>query len=65
MAAGGVSCVEDVVEFALVGASAVQVGTATFAQPQITGRLVTDLGRWCAKQGVRGYTELVGAVEYQ
>lgn len=64
VAAGGVATAADVVEFALVGASAVQVGTASFADPHITGRLVTDLDRWCAKQGVAGYAELVGAVDF-
>ncbi len=64
VAAGGVATVEDVVEFALVGASAVQVGTATLADPQITERLATELGRWCAKQGVASYAELVGAADF-
>jgi len=64
VAAGGVATVEDVVEFALVGASAVQVGTATLADPQITERLATELGRWCAKQGVASYAELVGSADF-
>jgi dihydroorotate dehydrogenase (NAD+) catalytic subunit len=64
VAAGGVATVEDVVEFALVGASAVQVGTATLADPAITGRLVTGLGRWCAKQGVASYAELIGKADF-
>ena len=64
VAAGGVATVEDVVEFALVGASAVQIGTATFADPAITGRLATELGHWCAKQGVASYRDLVGQVDF-
>ena len=61
VAAGGVQTVEDVVEFALVGASAVQVGTATFDDPRTCGRLTTELAPWCAKQRVRQFTDLVGA----
>ena len=61
VAAGGVATVEDVVEFALVGASAVEVGTASFADPSTCGRLTTDLGSWCAKQDVRRFTDLVGS----
>lgn len=64
VAAGGVGSVDDVVEFALVGASAVQVGTASFADPAISGRLVTDLGRWCAKQGVASFDDLIGKADF-
>ncbi|MGH1505206.1 MAG: dihydroorotate dehydrogenase [Acidimicrobiales bacterium] len=63
VAAGGVSEVDDVVEFLLVGASAVQIGTATFADPRTCGRLTTELSRWCAKQGIARVSELVGAAE--
>src|SRR5260370_752654 len=45
MGAGGVLAVEDVVEFLMAGASAVQVGTATFAEPTALTRLLADLGR--------------------
>ena len=64
VAAGGVARVEDVVEFALVGASAVQVGTATFDDPRACGRLTTDLPRWCAKHRVRRFAELIGAAQF-
>lgn len=60
VAAGGVSTVEDIIEFALVGASAIQVGTANFSNPRICGRLTTDLHAWCAKQGVSEFSELIG-----
>lgn len=57
---GGVSTVDDVVEFARVGAQAVQVGTATLADPRTVGRLGTELARWCAIQGVERFTDLIG-----
>ena len=57
---GGVATVEDVVEFARVGANAVQVGTATFAEPRTVGRLGTDLARWCANQRVERFVDLIG-----
>ncbi|MCL4138500.1 UNVERIFIED_CONTAM: hypothetical protein GTU68_020321 [Idotea baltica] len=59
---GGVSTVEDVVEFARAGANAVQIGTASFAEPRTVGRLGTDLVRWCANQGVERYVDLVGTL---
>lgn len=60
VAAGGVATVEDVVEFALVGASAVEVGTATFADPRTCARLTTDLSHWCARQEVQRFVDLIG-----
>ncbi len=63
VAAGGVASIDDVIEFALVGASAVQVGTATFSDPGTCHRLTTDVRHWCAKQGVATFAELVGAAE--
>ncbi|MGA2428309.1 MAG: dihydroorotate dehydrogenase [Candidatus Acidiferrum sp.] len=42
---GGVEKVEDVLDYLSVGASAVQVGTASFADPTVTRRLVDDLGQ--------------------
>jgi dihydroorotate dehydrogenase (NAD+) catalytic subunit len=41
---GGVEKVDDVLDYLCVGASAVQVGTASFADPTVTRRLVDDLG---------------------
>jgi dihydroorotate dehydrogenase (NAD+) catalytic subunit len=40
---GGVETVEDVLEYLSIGASAVQVGTASFADPRVSGRLVRAL----------------------
>ncbi len=59
---GGISAVEDVIEFARAGANAVQIGTASFAEPRTVGRLGTDLARWCANQGVSRYVDLVGTL---
>ncbi|MEM7271564.1 MAG: dihydroorotate dehydrogenase [Actinomycetota bacterium] len=57
---GGIATAEDVVEFARVGADAVQIGTASFADPRTVGRVGTDLRRWCANQGVSRFDDLVG-----
>jgi dihydroorotate dehydrogenase (NAD+) catalytic subunit len=58
---GGVASVDDVVEFALAGACAVEVGTASFADPRTCGRLIHALGPRCANLGVRRFDELIGA----
>ncbi|HHN75090.1 MAG TPA: dihydroorotate dehydrogenase [Acidobacteria bacterium] len=60
---GGIVCVRDIVEFLLVGASAVQVGTASFNEPGIAARLVDELAAWCRDHGVDDVRELVGAIE--
>ncbi len=57
---GGIASVDDVVEFARVGARATQVGTATFVDPRTVGTLAADLGPWCANQGVARFVDLIG-----
>ena len=48
---GGIASLEDVLEFLAAGASAVQVGTASFKEPGIAGRLVEELAAYCAARG--------------
>jgi dihydroorotate dehydrogenase (NAD+) catalytic subunit len=57
---GGVASAPDVVEFLLAGARAVQIGTASFADPRTLDRVRHQLGRWCADHGIRHVTELIG-----
>jgi dihydroorotate dehydrogenase (NAD+) catalytic subunit len=58
---GGVTDAVTAVELVLAGASAVQVGTATFADPRATMRVLDDLERWCERHGVTDVADLVGA----
>jgi len=60
---GGITTGEDVVEFMLAGAAAVQVGTANYFDPCATERIVADLERWCIEHRVKAVTELIGALE--
>jgi dihydroorotate dehydrogenase (NAD+) catalytic subunit len=57
---GGVARAEDAVELLLAGACAVQVGTATFADPRAPHRVLRGLEDWCARHGVRDIAELIG-----
>jgi dihydroorotate dehydrogenase (NAD+) catalytic subunit len=59
---GGVSSGVDAVELLLVGASAVQVGTATFADPAASARVLTELGDWCRRHGVQALDEVIGGI---
>jgi dihydroorotate dehydrogenase (NAD+) catalytic subunit len=58
---GGVASGEDAVELLLAGASAVQVGTASFARPKAAAIVLRELARWCRRQQVSTITELIGA----
>jgi dihydroorotate dehydrogenase (NAD+) catalytic subunit len=58
---GGVTAAEHAVELLLAGASAVQVGTASFADPRACARLVGGLERWCRRHGVARVADLVGS----
>lgn len=57
---GGVSTGVDAIELLLAGASAVQVGTATFADPRSAGRVADDIRSWCSRRGIASVTELIG-----
>lgn len=59
---GGVTNAETAVELLLAGASAIQVGTATFADPRAPLRVLDEITRWCGRHGVAKITELIGAV---
>ncbi len=58
---GGIRSGRDAVEFLLAGATAVQVGTATFYDPAAPVRVAGEIGAWCAAHGVRSVQDLVGA----
>ncbi len=60
---GGVMRWEDAAEFILAGATAIEMGTALFADPRSPLEVVRGLGKWVKDQGRRNICELVGAVE--
>lgn len=57
---GGVSTGWDAAELMLAGASAVQVGTATFADPAACARVAAELGEWARAHGVRRLADIPG-----
>lgn len=57
---GGITGLPDALEFFMAGASAVQVGTATFADPSTMMRLIEDLEAWLAREGFGSVREIVG-----
>ncbi|MGO8760336.1 MAG: dihydroorotate dehydrogenase [Terracidiphilus sp.] len=60
---GGIMTPEDIVEFLLAGATAVEIGTASFADPRATERLAKGLESWCKSHDVAKVATLTGALE--
>jgi dihydroorotate dehydrogenase (NAD+) catalytic subunit len=60
---GGISTVEDAVEFLLVGASAVQIGTMNFVDPSISVKIVDGLFRYACERDISDLGQLVGALD--
>lgn len=60
---GGIVTPEDAVEFLLAGATAVQVGTASYADPRATERLAKGLESWCRSHHVERVTSLTRGLD--
>ena len=59
---GGINTPEDAVEFLLAGATAVQVGTASYADPRAVERIAKGLEHWCRSHYVKAVSELTGGL---
>jgi dihydroorotate dehydrogenase (NAD+) catalytic subunit len=59
---GGISTAADAVEFVLAGATAVQIGTASYWDPCATEKIVSDLQRWCEDRQVTRLADLIGGL---
>jgi len=57
---GGISNTDDALEYLLAGATAVQVGTATFIHPMTMPRIVSGLERFCDSRGFRSLNSIIG-----
>ena len=60
---GGIGSADDAVEFMLAGASAVQVGTASFLDPAAMQKIIDGLGAYCREMGVEHIRDLTGQVK--
>jgi dihydroorotate dehydrogenase (NAD+) catalytic subunit len=59
---GGISTAADVVEFMLAGATAVQIGTASYWDPCATEKIVDDVQTWCSDRDVTRLADLIGGL---
>jgi dihydroorotate dehydrogenase (NAD+) catalytic subunit len=58
---GGIASAEDAVQYLLAGATLVEIGTSSFADPRASERVVRGLSKWGRSQGLAAVGELTGA----
>ena len=59
---GGIWNAKDALEFMVCGASAVQIGTANFANPNTAAEVVDGMTAWCDERGIERISEIVGTL---
>jgi dihydroorotate dehydrogenase (NAD+) catalytic subunit len=57
---GGISKPEHAIEFIAAGANAIQIGTAHFADPGASKKVLKGLGKWCSKNKIKNISTLIG-----
>ena len=60
---GGITNATDAIEFLLAGASAIEVGTANFIDPAITGKIVDGINDYLDRHGFTSVRDIIGALE--
>ena len=60
---GGISNATDAIEFLLAGASAIEVGTANFMDPAVTGKIVDGINEYLDRHGFASVRDIIGALE--
>lgn len=59
---GGIMTTEDAIEFFMAGATAIEIGTANFVDPQVTIKVKKGIAEWLEKHGCKSVREIVGCV---
>ncbi len=60
---GGICNANDAIEFMLAGATAIEIGTANFLDPQITIKVKDGINQWLDAHGCKSVKEIIGAME--
>ena len=60
---GGIACARDALEFLIVGAKAVQVGTANFVDPNAMETVISGLEEFCREEGIGDINEIIGTLQ--
>lgn len=59
---GGIMTTEDAIEFFMAGATAIEIGTANFVDPQVTIKVKKGIAEWLEKHGCKSVREIIGVV---
>ncbi|WP_077197503.1 dihydroorotate dehydrogenase [Prevotella ihumii] len=59
---GGISTAEDAIEFLMAGATAIQIGTANFVDPQVTIKVRDGINKWLDKHSCKSVNEIIGCL---
>ena len=59
---GGITTASDAIEFIMAGASAIQIGTASFTNPRAPLDVLEGIEQFMKKEGIKDIAELIGAV---
>ncbi|MCB2296687.1 dihydroorotate dehydrogenase [Clostridium tagluense] len=59
---GGICCFEDAIEFIMVGAQAIQVGTANFIKPDICNDIIDGIENYMTREGIKDLSEIRGII---
>lgn len=60
---GGICNAHDAIEFMLAGATAIEIGTANFLDPQVTVKVKNGINDWLDAHGCKSVSEIIGALE--
>ena len=60
---GGIMNAEDALEFLMVGATAVEIGTANFIDPAVTIKVIEGMNDWLDRHGVKDVNEIIGVID--
>ena len=59
---GGIATANDALEFLMAGATAIEVGTANFIDPQVTVKIIEGMEEYCNRHGIKDINEIIGIV---
>ena len=59
---GGISCATDAIEFFMVRATAIEVGTANFLDPTVTVSIIDGIDQWLDNHGCKSVKEIIGVI---
>lgn len=60
---GGIMTAEDAIEFMMVGASAIQIGTVNFINPKAGMEIIEGMEDFCKREGIKNINEIVGCIK--